>query len=635
MSYQLNKTDGTLLIDLIDGQIDTESTNLTLVGRNYTGYGEAFNENFIRILENFSNSAAPSNPLTGQLWWDSTEQRLKVYDGTVWKASGGPIVQNTRPQMVAGDLWIDNLNNQVYAFDGTDLMLMGPQYTESQGKSGFEIGSILDSQSRSRTVAYLYVGGILSAVISNIEFTPTYAQRILGLVTASNPNGIIKVGLNVIDTDNFKFRGTADSANALVTSGGVVRAADSFLPSTANGITTGTLTIQNSGGLTIGLSQNNVQKVVGPRFYIENQLTDHDLSLRVKSTEFGSISVDAIYIDASEARVGIFTTNRLPEYTLDVEGDLRVTGDLIVEGDRVALDVQTLRVEDKVIEIGVLNDSTELTDALADSSGIQVNSSAGSKDLLWKLATNAFTSNVNFDLLNTGSSYKIGGVNKLTNTSLVNITKALDLNQIGTLIELQVDEININGKTISSTNDMVVTSSNGIAITAGNDINVTDNQKITGVAKAVSARKAAELLVTESIDSTVTTKEYVDEEIVTETIVFSMDITGLGTGIALQNAVASYLGDLYPAATLNTNKVARIHTTSYAGATVEGVDVEAAKNISYIAVDSNGTQNESVVQDVTFDAEGASGNVILTPARAMMTYKSSGTAWAYQSTTAY
>ena len=635
MSYQLNKTDGTLLTDLIDGQIDTTSTNLVLVGRNYTGYGEFFNENFIKLLENFSNTAAPSNPLTGQTWWDSADQRLKVYNGAVWKSSGGPIVQNTRPQMVAGDLWIDNLNNQVYAFDGTDLMLMGPQYTESQGKSGFEIGSILDSQSRSRTVVYLYVGGTLSAVISNIEFTPQYAQRILGLVTVSNPNGIIRVGYNIIDTANFKYRGIADSANALVTAGGVVRTADSFLPSTANGITTGTLTIQNSGGLTIGLSQNNVQKVVGPRFYIENQLTDHDLSLRVKSTSFGSISVDAVYIDASAARVGIFTTNRLPAYTLDVEGDLRVTGDLIVEGDRVALDVQTLRVEDKVIEIGVLNDSTELTDALADSSGIQVNSSAGSKDILWKVATNAFTSNVNFDLLNTNQSYKIGGVDKLTNTSLINITSAPDLQLVGTLTEIQIDEININGKTISSTNDMAITSTNGIAITAGADINITDSQKITGVGKAISAREAARLSVTESTAGTVTTKEYVDQEIATDPVVFSMDITGLGTGSTLQNAVAAYLDDLYPAATLNTNKVARIHTTSYAGATVEGVDVESAKVVSYIAVDSNGTQNESVVQDVAFAAEGASGLVILTPARTLMTYISNGTTWTYQSDTVY
>lgn len=635
MSYQLNKTDGTLLTDLIDGQIDTNSTNLVLVGRNYTGYGEYFNENFIKLLENFSNTSAPSNPLTGQTWWDNSEQRLKVYDGTIWKSSGGPIVQNSRPQMVAGDLWIDNLNNQVYAFDGTDLMLVGPQYTATQGKSGFEIGSILDSQSRSRTVAYLYVGGILSAVISNIEFTPQYAQRILGLVTSTNPNGIIRVGFNVIDTANFKYRGIADSANALVTAGGIVRTADSFLPSTANGITTGTLTIQNSGGLTIGLSQNNVQKVVGPRFYIENQLTDHALSLRVKSTAFGAISVDAIYIDAANARVGIFTTDRLPEYTLDVEGDLRVTGDLIVEGDRVALDIQTLRVEDKIIEIGVLSDSTELTDSLADSSGISVNSVNGSKDFIWKNLTNSFTSNVNIDLLNTSSTFKIGGVNKLTNTSLVNVTKALDLDQIGTLTILQVDEININGKTISSTNDMSVTSTDGISITAGGDINVTDNQKITGVAKAISTRKAAELLVTESASNTVTTRAYVDEEIATESIAFSIDITGLGTGTTLQNNVATYLNDMYPAISLNTNKIARIHTTSYAGATVQGVNVEAAKNVSYIAVDSNGTQNESVVQDIVFDAEGASGLVILTPIRTLMTYKSNGSSWAHQTTVAY
>jgi hypothetical protein len=635
MSYQLNKTDGTLLLDLIDGQIDTASTNLTLVGRNYTGYGESFNENFIKLLENFSNTAAPSNPLTGQLWWNSTDQRLQVYDGLIWKSSGGPIVQNTRPQMVAGDLWIDNLNNQVYAFDGTDLMLMGPKYTVTQGKSGFEIGSILDSQSRSRTVANLYVGGTLTAVISSIEFTPIYAQRVLGLVTATNPNGIIKIGMNIIDTANFKFRGIADSANALVTAGGIVRTADSFLPSTATGITTGTLTIQNSGGLTIGLSQNNVQKVVGPRFYIENQLTDHDLSLRVKSSTFGAISVDAIYVDASAAKVGIFTTNRLPAYTLDVEGDIRCTGNLIVEGTRVALDVQTLRVEDKIIEIGVMNDSTELTDAQADESGISVNSLNGSKDIIWKVATNAFTSNVNFDLLDTSKTYKIGGVNKLTDTSLVNITDAPDLAQIGTLTVLQVDEINVNGKTITSTNDMAFVSTAGMAITGGGDINVTDAQKITGVGKAVSAKQAVILGAAESTAGTVATKAYTDEEIATSDLAFSMDITGMGTGTALQNALASYLGDMYPPATLNNHKIARIHTTSYAGATVEGVDVESAKNVSYIAVDSNGTQNESVVQDVVFAAGGASGSVVLTPGRSLMAYKSNGTTWIYQSTTAY
>ena len=214
MSYQLNKTDGTLLTELIDGQINSTSTNLVLVGRNYTGYGEFFNENFIRLLENFSNSAAPSNPLTGQLWYDTAGQRLQVYDGTQWKASGGPYVQNTRPQMIAGDLWIDNLNNQVYAFDGNDLILIGPEYSQQQGVSGFQVESILDTQSRSRTVASLYIGGERVAITSNLTFTPVYSQRILELVTADNPDGIIYEGINVIDNTNFKFYGTASGANA-------------------------------------------------------------------------------------------------------------------------------------------------------------------------------------------------------------------------------------------------------------------------------------------------------------------------------------------------------------------------------------------------------------------------------------
>ena len=182
---------------------------------------------------------------------------------------------------------------------------------------------------------------------------------------------------------------------------------------------------------------------------------------------------------------------------------------------------------------------------------------------------------------------------------------------------------------------MAFVSTGGIAITAGGDINVTDAQKITGVGKAISAKQAALLGVTESTNGTVTTKEYADQEIATEPVIFSMDITGLGTGTALQNSVATYLNDMYPAANLNTNKEARIHTTSYAGATVQGVDVESAKNVSYVAVDKNGTENQNVVQDVVFDAGGASGTVILSPSRAMMTYKSTGAAWVHQATSAY
>ena len=634
MSYQLNKTNGDLLTDLVDGQIDIASTNLTLVGRNYSGYGEYFNENFIKLLENFANTAAPSNPLTGQVWWDTNDQRLKVYDGSVWKASGGPFVQNTQPQMVAGDLWVDNLKNQLYAFDGEDLFLVGPQYTEAQGKSGFEIGSILDEQSRSRTVVYLYVANTLTAVISYLDFTPIYSQRVIGLVTDDNPDGRIFTGFNIVDKDNFKFRGIAESANALVTGTGVVRTADSFLPSNANGETVGTLKILNNGGLTIGASQANVQKVVGPRFYIENQLNDNDISLRVSSSVYGSITVDALYIDASEGRVGIFTTERLPEYTLDVEGDLRVTGNLLVEGETTSIDVATLRVEDKNIEIAKAADGTTLSGISADNAGLILDTSdVGQKVWTWINSQNAWTSNVNIDISDTSKTYKIGGVDKLTNTSLTNITVATDLERITSTLEyINIDDININGSTITNSvtalSPLTLTSSTGINVTAGGDIAIQDNQKITGVADPTSDQDAA-------------TKFYVDDQIAVETIVFSLDITGLttpnpiGTGNGPITDVAAILQSLYPATSENNTKQAKIHTTSYAGATatLSAADINAAINYSRIDVDSDGTQNESVVQDFTFN--NISGDVTLSPLRNTMIFESNGSAWTHVSTIAY
>ena len=97
MSYILNKTDGTLLVTLVDGSIDTTSTDITLVGRNYKGFGEFINENYIKMLENFSSSSAPTNPLKGQLWYDTADARLKIFNGSDWKVAGGPIVSNKEP----------------------------------------------------------------------------------------------------------------------------------------------------------------------------------------------------------------------------------------------------------------------------------------------------------------------------------------------------------------------------------------------------------------------------------------------------------------------------------------------------------------------------------------------------------
>lgn len=635
MSYQLNKTDGSLLTELIDGQIDQSSTNLTLFGKNFTGYGEHLNENFIKLLENFSNTAAPSNPLTGQLWWDLSEQRMKVYDGNRWKTSGGPYIQPQRPEMVAGDFWINNQSNQVYAYDGTDDILVGPIYSDIQGKSGFEISSIIDTQSRGRTVVKLHVGGVLVAVISNVQFTPQPGNEITELVNSNNPNGIIYQGFNIVDTDNFIYRSTSSSSLGLIDNDGNEIQAEQLLRSNGNNISTGTLTIQNNGGITIGASSNTVHKIVANDYYIENQIENQDMHMRVRSGAYSGLIVDALYIDSENARVGIFTTDRTPEYTLDVDGDLRVTGTLFIEGETSEVSVSTLNVADKVIELAISSDSTIGNDTLANDGGIILRSSDGDKTILWKSSTNSWSFNKSIDLTSVSSSLKINGDTKLTGNALVNITQAVDLVEIGTLEYLNVDNININSNTITNNTSKLVINSTvaGIDINSNGDIAI-NNQKITGVVNPTSNQDVA-------------TKSYVDSAVVTENIALSMDISGLtnpnphNVGDGPITDVANYLNLLYPATASNNGKTAKILAVSYSGSTVSGIsvtvrDVTDPNNgetltVSKIPVDANGTLNESVVQDIT-DTNTASGTVTLTPSRYIMTFASNGTSWIHSST---
>ena len=84
MAYSIEQTNGELLTTIEDGDADTITTSLALPGRNFISYGEMLNENFVHLLENFSNAAEPLQPLLGQLWYDSANHALKVWNSTAW-----------------------------------------------------------------------------------------------------------------------------------------------------------------------------------------------------------------------------------------------------------------------------------------------------------------------------------------------------------------------------------------------------------------------------------------------------------------------------------------------------------------------------------------------------------------------
>ena len=195
MAYTITKTNGTVLLTLTDGSVDT-STSLTLIGKNHSSYGQSLNENFVQLLENFANTAGPSAPLAGQLWFDSTptSTRIKVFDGTIYKEVGGAIVSSTEPTTwTEGDLWLNSGTGQLYVkSQGTAPIsaarLIGPVADPGLGANGTTQIRVLDDTSLAHNVLETSVNGTPMTVLSKDTFTP-------GSTLAGFPS--IIAGLNV------------------------------------------------------------------------------------------------------------------------------------------------------------------------------------------------------------------------------------------------------------------------------------------------------------------------------------------------------------------------------------------------------------------------------------------------------
>ena len=63
MPYSINRYNNTLLTVVEDGTIDS-TLDIKLIGKNYAGYGEVQNENFVNLLENFSGTTEPPRPIS-------------------------------------------------------------------------------------------------------------------------------------------------------------------------------------------------------------------------------------------------------------------------------------------------------------------------------------------------------------------------------------------------------------------------------------------------------------------------------------------------------------------------------------------------------------------------------------------
>lgn len=266
MAYTITLTDGTVFATVADGTVN-QSSSVTLIGKNYAGYGDFLDENFVQMLENFSSDSSGGNPtssklaapLRGQLWWDKTNSLLKVWAGSSWKTISAATASASAPSNnVVGDLWFDTSNQQLKVWTGAAFLVVGPAYSASQGTSGAIPETILDSVGATKYVTSLYVNNSrVGIVYDGASFVPQASllatfPRIYPGITLTTANSPIFAGtannasyLNNLTSSQFMRSDTNTSTTGALSATGNITTAGYFLGNFAGNIT-GNLNVPGS-----------------------------------------------------------------------------------------------------------------------------------------------------------------------------------------------------------------------------------------------------------------------------------------------------------------------------------------------------------------------------------------------------
>lgn len=562
MAYQINKTDGTIVATVADGQIDQLSTDITLIGKNYSGFGEHLNENLVKMLENFASTTRPTHPIRGQIWYDTADLKLKVYSGTEFLPVSSATIANSQPATLGvGDLWFNDVDRQLYFFDGTTPILLAPAYSTSQGLSGIKVDSILDTLNQTRVVTYLYNNGILLGIFAKDSFTPKNA--IIGFT------GSIIPGFNAGTLSGLKFAVTATNSESL----GGIPAATYVRKDTSNTVA-GQLSITTDLGLVLGSAGQANLKVNSGNVTLSNASSDNNLILNVRK---GIDQEDAIKILAATRTIELY--NGFTSSQVTVGGNLTVTGNLTVDGTTTSVNTTTLVVEDKNIELATGSTS----DATADGGGLTLK---GTTDhtLTWTQASTAWNSSEHINLAS-GKEFKIGGITVLSGTSLGSgITAIPGVTSFGTQTVVNigpgappVTQMRLENHRIST-----VSSNYDIELEPDGTGNVAliGSPKITGLADPTSAQDAA-------------TKEYVDDTIETRSLAFSMDLTDGKPNSYIINQI---LNNLAPVSEYRDGTIARILCTLLSNSTTSlDINPLVSESTSPFLTDLAGSTASAVV----------------------------------------
>lgn len=328
MPYIVNFTDkeNKLPITVYDNTSSTD-TSLTFPGRNVSGYGQIIAENFLALLENFAKETRPVNPVEGQLWYDTLEGVLKVWDNTAWKASSNIQKSGIEPSIEEsklGELWVDTTNQQLYVYSGANWILVGPTFSTGL-RSGPIVESVNDSQDQPRVILVFYVEDIPIIIFSKDSFTPKSFISGFSVIRSGLNITSLDVGAGTFDT---KIWGIATAAENLIISD-VEIPAGVFLRSDIVNTTEFGLNIRNNSGITVG---------VDGTFNLSTSLTASKIynsasgsSIDIQTNKDG---IPLTVLRVIDDKVGINVA--APTEALSIDGNLTATGTVILTDTTVS-----------------------------------------------------------------------------------------------------------------------------------------------------------------------------------------------------------------------------------------------------------------------------------------------------------
>jgi len=625
-SYVINKTDGSVLVTLEPGTLNT-TTSLGLLGKNYVGYGETQNENFVKLLEHFANQNPPSRPLRGQTWFDTQNKVLKVYEGTQWIPVGSATPSPTPPPEVVGTFWLKTTTDQIFVYTPAGWELVGPQGVEGFGKTRAESRILRDTSNINHAAIFFFVNDVVEAICSSTSFTIASSTPIFGFSnivkginisstsvvrgnlvgnsttatrfeTPRRINSVIFNGTEDIivksNTNNFLRRGTFLVGNDFDGSQELTWSVDA---SSDNLI--GKVVVRNSNGsfsaneITafnfIGTLQGNVNATTGSSFF--NRI----ISPLIQGEEYTGNAASATRLNPGRFINGVYfdgTSNITVTSSAQTLSGSFINPTVLDSSLRSVGNLVNLAVDDAGIQVGQGNKvkiSVELsvpTVSADQSLKISTDTNAGVTFVGPIEALQAGGPSAPA-ILSNSTSINIGGPSRKFDRVYAN----LFVGNSDTATKLQTART-INGVQFDGTSNIVIADNTKVPIIGGT---ITGNLTVNGKITLPQAPTAG----TDAVN-----KDYVDTLIAGRPLFFSIDTRGLSTTGTGTSSVVSILNILAPPVNLIAGTICRVSSTTQNVSSAASVSLGyriafvSSVSVSVTTTVNNPTRNNNLVYRV-------------------------------------